>query len=123
LNDTIINALSRGRTSQVFVLHYSNIDKTDAVVRLAERETSLTVFAQNAAVIGGQYGVWALEREPSKADALQVDIYFDEDAAPPPDAITHDDGWTGSGKMTLGDFGKFVAFLSTMSAGGVRRGE
>lgn len=121
LNDTIMNALSRSRTSQVFVLNYSNILNSDEVVQLSNREPNLTIFAPNAAVIGGIFGEWALHREPSKADTLQVDTYFDEDASPPTDSVTSDSAWQGTGKLKLGDFSNFISFLSIMNSGNARR--
>jgi hypothetical protein len=123
LNDTIMNALTRSRTSQVFVLNFLNILESDEIVRLGNRDPSLTIFAPNAAVIGGTYGKWALQREPSKADTLQVDTYFDEDAFPPPDDLTKSAVWKGTGKLKLGNFMDFVSFLSIMNSGKIRRDE
>lgn len=124
LNDTIIHALSRTRSSAVYAFLHGEVGEESAAVKLAKYESRLTVMAKNAAVIGGVYGLWKLNREPSASDSIQISSYFDEDAVPANPMVSGKDKskeipkqevyWEGKGILTLGDFSKLVSFLNLM---------
>src|SRR6185369_7548816 len=80
LNETIVHALSRTRASAVYAFHYGEVNENHFGVKLAKSEPRLTLMANNAAVIGGAYAPWKLNREPSASDSVQISSYFDEDA-------------------------------------------
>jgi len=124
LNDTIIHALSRTRTSAVYAFLHGDANEDHPAVKLAKYEPRLTLMAKNSAVIGGVYGLWRLNREPSASDSTQVSPYFDEDAVPANPATpvksgdkkipAHETYWDGKGILKLGDFSKLVEFLNLM---------
>lgn len=124
LNDTIIHALSRTRTSAVYAFLHGDATEDHPAVKLAKYEPRLTLMAKNSAVIGSIYGLWKLNREPSISDSIQVSSYFDEDAVPA-NLVTPAKGdnkkipalenqWDGRGILKLGDFSKLVDFLNLM---------
>ncbi|MFA5146635.1 MAG: SIR2 family protein [Candidatus Omnitrophota bacterium] len=124
LNDTIIHALSRTRSSAIYAFLHGEASEDHHAVKLAKYEPRLTLMAKNSAVIGGTYGLWELNREPSASDSTQIGSYFDEDAVPAnlttpakdngkkiPD---HEAYWDGKGVLKLGDFSNLVEFLNLM---------
>ena len=124
LNDTIIHALSRTRSSAVYAFLHGDATEDHPAVKLAKYEPRLTLMAKNSAVIGGTYGLWRLNREPSASDSIQISSYFDEDAVPANPVISGKDAskkipeqevhWDGKGVLKLGDFSELVAFLNLM---------
>lgn len=124
LNDTIIHALSRTRSSAVYAFIHGEAVEDHPAVKLAKYEPRLTVMSRNSAVIGGAYGLWKLNREPSSSDSIQISTYFDEDAVPANPVVSGKDNgnkisaqevhWEGKGVLILGDFAKLVAFLNLM---------
>lgn len=124
LNDTIIHALSRTRSSAVYAFLHGDAAEDHPAVKLAKYEPRLTVMAKNSAVIGGVYGLWKLNREPSLSDSIQIGTYFDEDAVPANPVVSGKDKgikipeqevhWEGKGVLMLGDFSRLVAFLNLM---------
>ncbi len=126
LNDTIADALSRTRTSAVYAFLHGSAGEDHPAVKLAKCEPRLTLMAKNAAVIGGTYGLWKLNREPSSSDSVQISSYFDEDAVPANPSETKSDGkkvpaqemyWEGKGMLKLGDFSNLIQFLNLMLPG------
>lgn len=124
LNDTIIHALSRTCRSAVYAFLYDDAAEDTPAVKLAKDEPRLTLMARNSAVIGGVYGLWKLNREPSVSDSIQISSYFDEDAVPANPVSPAKDGnirmpvqevhWDGKGILKLGDFSILVNFLNLM---------
>lgn len=124
LNETIIHALSRTRASAVYAFLHGDVSEDHPAVKLAKYEPRLTVMAKNSAVIGGAYGLWKLNREPSPSDSIQISSYFDEDAVPANPTVSGKNGgkkipdqevhWEGKGSLILGDFSKLAAFLNLM---------
>ena len=123
LNETIVHALSRTRASAVYAFLYGEVDENHHAVSLAKSEPRLTLMANNAAVIGGAYAPWKLNREPSASDSVQISSYFDEDAVPAnplekktggkeiPDQEVY---WAGKGSLKLGNFVNLINFLTMM---------
>jgi hypothetical protein len=109
INETIMSALSKSRISHVYAFKRSDLKEDDEVVQLAMKEKKLSVYGKRHAVIGGVYGKWRLKDEPQKEDAIDIDIYFDEEAT------IGDEKWSGQGNFILGDFKKYVGFLKVLS--------
>lgn len=128
INDRIRTALSSSASSHVFVLHHDvifpNGKKSYAfaidsdLANIAKANAKISVYARKHAIIGCQYGQWRLKREPDVADTINMNLYFDEDAAI--DNIEKnkenkgEEVWTGEGELMLTDFTKFVIFLKSM---------
>lgn len=128
LNETIMDALARSRGSAVFAFLFEDLSESSSAVKLALKEPKLSVLGRNAGVIGGRFGKWRLNREPSKPESVEIDRYFDEDAVPAAiaekpaakpvkevkEVPAEEKTWAGSGQLRLGDFELMVKFLSSM---------
>ena len=124
INEVILNALARSHTASVYAFIYDELHEGDDVVRLAQQEHKLSILGPNAAVLGGQYREWRLNREPSKAESIQVSSYFDEDAIPALEEVDsklelggtehitiEERTWQGTGRFKLVDFKELVNFM------------
>ena len=109
INDVILNALSKTRTSHVAAFYFDDFTKNSPVAKLAMNEPKLTIYGKRNAVIGGKFGSWRLKTEPEKDDSIHISLYFDEDAALP------DQKWTGQGDFKLQKFEDFVIFLISLN--------
>jgi len=122
INSRIISALKTNTTSHVIGLIFDKFDpiRIDSkVTKIGADNPKVSIYASRNAIIGCNFGVWTLKSEPSKEDSINIDLYFNEDAAidPSEDKNTESKGgeiWTGKGEFTLTDFGKLVAFLNAM---------
>ncbi len=122
INSRIISALKTNTTSHVIGLifdKYDKIDENSNVTKIGLDNPKVSIYASRSAVIGCNYGEWSLKSEPSKEDSVNIDLYFDEDAAfdPKEDKETETRGeelWTGNGEFILPDFSKLVKFLNSM---------
>ncbi len=148
INERIITALSNNDSGHVIALYYDKQDDkqdgkqggkyllTDSSVlfKLAKSTKKLSAYGCRNAVIGCQFGEWELKREPDKEDTINIDAYFDEDAAIDSKAKIKDkdaaidskaeikdkyahegaEEWTGKGELIIPDFSKFVSFLQGM---------
>lgn len=129
INERIMTALNGHTTAHVYVLYYDIYHKDSErkyalkddcyLSKLAKENNKLSVFGCRYAVIGCQYGIWKLKREPDKDDTIKTNLYFDEDA--PLDMGAEigvekkdDLKWTGLGNLILPDFNRFVKFLKSM---------
>lgn len=128
INERIRTALNSSACSHVFALCHDVIfpngkksysfTAESHLAKLAKTNAKISIYARRHAVIGCQYGQWRLKREPDAADSINMDLYFDEDAAI--DSIEKnkekkgEEVWTGNGELTLTDFTKFVIFLTSM---------
>jgi hypothetical protein len=129
INERIISALNTNSTSHVFVLYYDiawdgdnkkyTLTPNSKLAQIALSNRRISVLGTRNAIIGSVYGKWKLKREPDKADSLNTQWYFDEDA-PISEEIelnTEQEGnepWTGEGELILPDFTHFVGFLKNM---------
>jgi len=109
INDILINALNRTRTSHVIALYFDDLNKDSHVAELGMAQPKLSIYAKNNAIIGGKFGNWKLKTEPASDDSIIVSLYFDEDAIEP------DKSWTGKGDFKLQDFANFVKFLEYLN--------
>jgi len=109
INETIMSALNKSRSSHVYAFKRSDLKEDDEVAQLAMNQKKISVYGRRHAVIGGVYGKWKLKDEPQSKDAIDLDRYFDEDAA-----ISIEE-WGGQGDFILGAFEKYVKFLNVLS--------
>ncbi|MCK5211218.1 SIR2 family protein [Candidatus Parcubacteria bacterium] len=117
INETILTALTRSRSSSVIVLKFEKLDGEDSLCKeIAEQNSRISVYAKRTAVIGCKFGKWKLEKEPNRNESYNiVDHGFDEDATLEEEVKTST--WTGKGDFILGDFEKFTNFLSLFFTG------
>lgn len=111
INDVLLNALEKTKTSHVIALYFGELNKDSHVAKLAIVQSKLSVYGEKNAVIGGRFGSWKLKSEPAKDDSIIVSLYFDEDAIEP----DPDNEWTGRGDFKLHDFANFVKFLTRLN--------
>jgi hypothetical protein len=139
INEVILSALKTNTTSHLYVLFYDEYKEENTInyalrndsnmAKIAKETKKISVYGMRNAVIGGIFGVWKLKNEPDKEDTININLYFDEDAAIDESAdistateatdssTTERRGkeiWTGKGKFILPDFAKFVNFLTSM---------
>jgi len=108
INDTILNALDQTSSSHVIACLFDDLYDNSDIANIAKERPNLSIYGKRNAVIGGKFGEWKLKVIPTPDDSIQIDSYFDEDAAEP------DKAWTGQGDFKLVDFAKFVTFLKTL---------
>jgi len=109
INDVLLTALEKTRTSHVVALYFDDFNKDSHVAQLGRRQSRLSIYGKNNVVIGGRFGSWKLKTEPGKDDSIVVSLYFDEDAVEP------DKEWTGKGEFKLYDFANFIKFLTYLN--------
>jgi SIR2-like protein len=135
INERIVTSLRRGANSYVIAMYYDEIENrgnesefmlaedSNSVRNMATHETGgkMSVFGLRHAVIGGRFGEWRLRDEPNVSDSIQIDQYFDEDAAiPSVEEGEHMGGelWKGTGRFLLPDFCRLTDFLNGLSSFG-----
>ena len=127
INERITTALSANPLGHIYVLYYDIVwdknqkqygfSENSALAKIAKENSKISVFATRYAVIGGKYGQWRLQRIPDKADSINIDTYFDEDAhtdLKDDYKVEIEQRWMGTGELLLPNFEKFVKFLSAM---------
>ncbi len=130
INERILSALNTETTAHVFVLHHDRGPYQDGVrtitfttncqlAMMAKKCRKISVLSNRGAVIGGKYGIWKLKREPDNDATIDLNTYFDEDAANDTEIPLHKENqgnetWTGQGDFIITDFGKFTSFLLNM---------
>lgn len=122
INSRIISALKTNTTSHIIGLIFDKFDRIDEQSKISKiglDNPKISVYASRSAVIGCSFGEWTLKSEPSKEDSVNIDLYFDEDAAIDPKEekkkeTKGEEVWTGKGEFILPDFSKLVRFLNSM---------
>ena len=120
INERILTALKANPLTHVYVLYFNKfLTEESSICKIAKSESKISVFSQRHAVVGSQFGIWKLRREPDREDMIPISLYFDEDGPNDPDTETGvefkgAEKWTGEGELKLPDFGNFVAFLQSM---------
>ena len=122
INSRIISALKTNTTSHVIGMIFDKYDKIDEksnVSKIGLDNPKVSIYASLSAVIGCNYGEWKLNSEPSNDDTVNLNLYFDEDAAIDLSEEKNKETkggefWTGKGEFILPDFGKLVKFLNSM---------
>lgn len=116
INDTILNALAKSKTSHAIAFLFDDFDEHSDVSMLARQERRLSIYGKRNAVIGGRFGKWQLKNPPSAEDEIQVNLYFDQDAAVPTGDTGKDtEVLTLEGNFKLVDFTQLVLFLSELN--------
>lgn len=131
INERIMTALQSNISAHVYVFIYDilfdkgkkvgySLTEDSFLSKLARGNSKLSVFGCRNAIIGCKYGLWKLKREPDKDDAVNIELYFDEDAPNNlDDEIKKDkkgeEKWTGEGDLKISDFKHFVNFLQSMT--------
>ena len=108
INEIILTSLTGSRSSHVFILKSGELKEEDFLSReISQKNSKVSVYAKNNAVIGCKFGEWKLDKKPDENESYNIlDYGFDEEATP------GDKQWTGKGDFLLGDFKKFTIFLS-----------
>ncbi len=131
INSRMISALKTGTTSHIIALIYDkhwseelkafNYDLTQnsVIADLGRNNPKISFYGYRSAVIGCKYGDWRLKSEPEKEDTINVNLYFDEDAAMSSSGDLNvekigDEHWTGNGEFILPNFSNLVHFLNSM---------
>ncbi|MCZ4244222.1 SIR2 family protein [Pedobacter punctiformis] len=122
INSRIISALKTNTTSHVIGLFFDKFDRINEdskISKIGLDNPKISIYASRNAVIGCNFGDWVLKSEPSREDSVNIDLYFDEDAAIDPKdekkaEAKGEEIWTGKGEFILPDFSKLVKFLNTM---------
>lgn len=130
INERILTALKSNTSAHVYVLYYDitringkkngyALTEDSYLSKLAKMNSKISVFGCHSAIIGCQFGLWKLKREPDKDDTINVSYYFDEDGPTNTNEPTKkekkgEEIWTGYGELILPDFKKFVLFLHSM---------
>jgi hypothetical protein len=120
INERILTALKSNSLTHVFVLYYDEkLTEESLICKIAKSESKISVYGQRHAVIGSQFGIWKLNREPIKDDLIPIGLYFDEDGPYNPEIEIGKESkgtetWTGEGVLKIPDFKNFVIFLQSM---------
>lgn len=129
INSRIISALKTNTTSHVIGLIYDKFKNAEGKIEysltsesklteLALSNTKISIYGGRNAIIGCNFGEWCLRTEPSKEDAVNVVLYFDEDGPVDDEELNQEfqgtEKWTGMGEFILPDFSKLVKFLNEM---------
>ena len=129
INSRIVSSLKTNTTSHVIGLIYDKFENAEGKVEfsltaesklaeLALSNTKISIYGGRNAIIGCNFGKWCLRTEPSKEDAVNVVLYFDEDGPVDDEELNREfqgtEKWTGKGEFVLPDFRKLVNFLNEM---------
>lgn len=112
INATILTALDTYPSNAVVALSFVELDEVPHLVELARSRSNLLVIGPREGILRGQRRRWALPQVMSTAAASFLDIAFDSDAIP------EEEDRQVTGRMRLGDFSSFCAFLATMKIEG-----
>lgn len=130
INERILAGLRNNNTSHVFVFMYDivweggkktyTLTENSDLGKIALSNSRISVLGCKNAIIGGQYGIWKLKREPDKDETISVNYYFDEDAPikneiPLNEEKHCEEDWTGLGELILPNFSKLVKFLQSVT--------
>ncbi|CEA12735.1 SIR2 family protein [Methanobacterium formicicum] len=119
INERIVTALNSNSSSHVFSLYYDIINQdgnkdfilknNSNLVKMAKKNSKLSIYGIRNAVIGCQYGIWELKTESEQTDFLNK--YFKQW-----DELDSDENEIKmkEGEFLLPDFSNFVSFLSSL---------
>lgn len=130
INSRIISALKTNTTSHIIGLIFDkykddkgatfySLNQDSKLAKIGMDNPKISIYGGRSAVIGCNFGEWTLKSEPSKEDSVNIDLYFDEDAAIDPKEekkteVKGEEVWTGKGEFILPDFSNLVRFLNSM---------
>jgi hypothetical protein len=116
INETILNALAKSKTSAAIAFLYDDFDAQSEIVQIALSEPRLSIYGKRNAVIGRKFGCWQLKNQPPQEDDIAMSSYFFQDAPVPiNDSGSGDEINTMQGDFLLVDFTKLVSFLSDLN--------
>ena len=107
VNAIIFDALEAKRRPHVIALQYQDENSASMLSERANRYFNLMVLGPRFAHIGGRRGQW-------KVDDFRGVAHI-ADAFTPDDKVEGEDQPTGHGKLLLGDFARFAAFLGALT--------
>lgn len=129
INERITSALNSTTTSHLIVLFYDKywdkssknykygLTKESALYQLASKNSKISVYGFESAIIGGKLGKWELKKEPTKDDLIELELYFDAFGDDSEQEMSvekkGEEKWIG-GEFYLPDFKNLVKFLSSM---------
>lgn len=116
INSRIISALKTNTTSHVIGLIYDKYKNKEGKIEfsltpesklseLAKSNSKISVYGGRNAIIGCNFGEWAIKAIPNTED--ETDLYFNLDKM-------ESDKWTGKGEFLLPNFSSLVTFLNSM---------
>jgi hypothetical protein len=109
INEIIFDALDAQHRMHVVALQFEDLPDDHDLVKRAKQRSNLVVYGPTRAIVGGTLGSWRLNEEVDSVLATMLDLPFDSDAEPDPDAAAL------TGRFRLGDFAVFGRFLATIS--------
>ncbi|PKL77869.1 MAG: hypothetical protein CVU99_09090 [Firmicutes bacterium HGW-Firmicutes-4] len=129
INERILTALKSNVLAHVYVFYYDKywdnkergytLTEDSYIVNLAKENSNLSVFGCRNAIIGSQYGLWKLKKEPDKEDTININLYFDEDGPVNENEEKNVENlgtekYSGEGELILADFASFTKFIKSM---------
>jgi hypothetical protein len=105
INDIILTGLDRTNTSHVIALFYDEISEDAAVVKLAKKQSRLSVYGRKRAVIAGNLGDWSL-KPGIKLDEGLLSLYYSTADSKNPKTAS---------EFLLPEFSQFVQFLAHLN--------
>ena len=103
LNETIIDGLRGPPSTQIFAFLYDELDEYSDAKELARQNSELSIFAQNAGIIGTQRQEWDTQESNSNPEENSTGLRWEEQ---------EEDHWHQ--RFTLGDFQEFGCFLDSV---------
>lgn len=114
INNVIFSALENRSRTHVYALQFQEeADDTELVKRSFQRR-NISVIGPDTGIIGGARTAWAQPAEPASISAA---FEAAPDAAKPAGGAGADADPPPCGRMKIGDFSSFCAFLASMTAG------
>ena len=113
INNIIFGVLESRPRTHVYALQYDEFPENIDLIKRAYQRPNMIVIGPETGIIGGRRAMWAPMEAPSFMDGV-FELRTDAQAAT--------DGAEGcadakSGRMKIGDFGSFCAFLESMTVG------
>jgi hypothetical protein len=103
LNETIVDGLQGPPSTQVFAFLYSELDEYSNAKELAKKSSDLSVFAEDAGIVGTQRQEWEHRESDSNPEDDAIGLrWVDEE----------ENQWRQ--QFTLGDFQEFGRFLGSV---------
>lgn len=108
INAALFEALDVRERAHVISLQYVELPSDHTLIRRAAQRHNLIVYGPETAVVGGVRAPWRLVDPVDNRTADLLDIPFDSDAEPDPDAAAL------TGRFRLGDFAWLGRFLDSV---------
>lgn len=109
INAVLFEALDLQPRVHVVALQFSDPAADGELARRALQHQNLVVYGPSSAIVGGVAGEWRLLEPVDAATAGLMDVPFDSDGIPDPNAASF------TGRFRLGDFNFFARFLDDIA--------